>query len=99
MIVPVWPLRARQRWFAEPDGSGYYRNCPLIMAEWKAALHLGRVHLALRLQDEWIETFRRGVTRKDKLDRHDILATPAPFREAYPQYPGLWALDHPQERS
>lgn len=95
--VPIWPLRARQCWFAEPDGSGYYRNCPLIMTERKAAINRGRYRLANQLQDEWQQVFRSGVRRKAALGRRDILVSSTSFREAYPDRPGLWVLDDPDK--
>ena len=82
----------RPKWFQAEDGT-YYRNCPLIMAERKAALAMGRYLLFERLGDEWHECFREGVFRKATLDKNDRLATPVPFRVAYPDKPGLWVLD------
>jgi hypothetical protein len=79
----------KRAWFRDPDGT-FYRNCPLIRHERdRAAVPWRRAALT----DEWWETFRKGVQRKAVLDPGDVVAEPAPFREAYPDRPGLWVLD------
>lgn len=82
----------KRQWFRDTDGT-YYRNCPLIMDEWKRAIRLGRFFLASRLGREWDTAFRQGVIRKNALTRGDTVVQPRPFREAYPDRPGLWTLD------
>jgi hypothetical protein len=83
----------KRAWFAGTDGT-YYRNCPLIMAEQQRCLRRPwRYRLFWQLDAEWHEVFRQGVKRKDRLGRGDVLVQPRPFREAYPDKPGLWQLD------
>lgn len=81
------PCRA---WFADNDGT-YIRNCPVIHGE------IGMTHLApgyrAMLHDEWKVTFSRGCQRKHTLDPGDVVVTMAPFRDSYPNEPGLWILD------
>jgi hypothetical protein len=84
-------------WFRAGDGT-FYRNCPLIAAErdevraWPAGTFL-QWAIVEELSAEWWRTFRRGVQRKTVLDPGDVVVSPATFREAYPDNPGLWALD------
>lgn len=84
-------------WFQALDGS-FYRNCPLIAAErdqvmaWPLTAP-GRLGALDALFAEWSQTFRQGLQRKGALGPGDVLAEPAPFREAYPHYPGLRVLD------
>jgi hypothetical protein len=82
----------KQQWFQAEDGT-YYRNCPLIRDEMGRALRSGRLLLWRKLEAEWYDVFREGVTSKTALERGDVLAQPGSFREAYPRNPGLWALD------
>jgi len=86
-----------RRWFRHAGGT-YYRNCPLIKAEWEEVLAWPastsrKFRLAEALSAEWYAVFAAGVTRKAELEPGDELTTPAPFRETYPRHPGLWALD------
>jgi len=82
----------KRTWFQAADGT-YYRNCPLILAEqWR----LSSLLLPWRyrtLNREWWQAYREGVQRQNTIGRRDRVATPAPFREAYPDKPGLWLLD------
>jgi len=93
------PLR---RWFRDEKRGDYYRNLPLIMAEqrevdaWPNTMHKFRVLDSLHA--EWDTAWREGLLRKDELGPDDLLVTPAPFREVYPDNPGLWFLDEPLER-
>lgn len=83
----------KRAWFADTNGT-YYRNCPLIMAEMKRCTRMPwRYWLFWRLNAEWNDVFRQGVKRKSRLGRGDVVVQPRPFREVYPQYPGLWQLD------
>lgn len=86
----------KRQWFQDTDGT-YYRNCPLIRAEIDRARTCPWLWHHIRgLEAEWWEVFREGVTRKDKLGHGDRDAgQPSPFREAYPNNPGLWMLDDP----
>lgn len=85
--------KPRRRWFQDKDGT-YYRNCPLIMAEQKEC-PWWRERTWKALTSEWEQAFRDGIIRKDRLGRQDELVTAAPFREVYPDKPGLWFLDDP----
>jgi hypothetical protein len=90
------PLR---RWFQDRDGT-YYRNLPLIMAEQKEVmawppLTPGKYGVLDDLEAEWDVAWAKGLIRKAELDPGDMLVTPAPFREVYPDKPGLWRLDDP----
>lgn len=78
-------------WLQDDDGT-YYRNCPMIMAQ------QGLISMLLpwryrALEREWWHAYREGVLRTKTIGRFDRVATAAPFREAYPDNPGLWALD------
>jgi hypothetical protein len=87
-----------RHWFADDDGT-YYRNCPLIAAErdevmaWPL-LTPGKFEALDALFAEWEETSEVGVQRKDCLEPGDVVTVPCTFREAYPDNPGLWALDN-----
>jgi len=82
----------KRAWFQ--DEQGYYRNCPLIMAERRRCLWKPWRYRRLRqLNAEWHEAWRKGLIRKQQLGRGDVLVQPRPFREAYPDRPGLWCLD------
>ena len=92
-----------RHWFHDPDGT-YYRNCPLIRAEQDQVLRWpsgSACKLAAldALAAEWRSTFREGVQRKASLGPCDVVATPAPFREAYPDNSGLWVLDELERRT
>lgn len=82
----------RRTWFRDDDGT-YYRNCPLIYAE------QGRLSSFLlpwrfrALEREWWHVYREGVLRTRTIGRFDRVATPGRLRDAYPDNPGLWALD------
>lgn len=84
----------KRRWFQDKDGT-FYRNCPLILGEQKECIGPPfRGRRFRQLQAEWEVAWRDGVIRKAKLGRGDKLVPgPAPFREAYPDNPGLWVLD------
>jgi len=91
------PLR---RWFRDEKRGDYYRNLPLIMDEqrevmtWRNTMH--KFAVLDSLHAEWNQVWREGLMRKDELGPDDMLATPAPFREMYPDRPGLWCLDDPK---
>lgn len=82
----------RRAWFQDTDGT-YRRNCPLIMAEQDQVLNTLLPWRRRALEAEWQQAWRDGVIRTNKIGRRDRIATPAPFREAYPDKPGLWILD------
>lgn len=82
----------RRSWFQDDNGT-YYRNCPLIDADRKRALNRLLPWRARTLTAEWWHAYREGVIRTAAIGRRDRVATPMPFREAYPQHPGLWVLD------
>src|SRR6185437_7800203 len=88
--------KPKRHWFQAKDGT-YYRNCPLIRDEQKAC-PWWRWRTWEALTAEWEHAFRIGLIRKDRLSRGDVLSTPAPFREVYPDRPGLWFLDDPDWR-
>lgn len=79
----------RRAWFQDEDGT-YFRNCPLIDREIARSISPRRRRA---LREEWWQTFREGVTRADAIGPHDRIAEAIPFREAYPDHPGLWRLD------
>lgn len=85
----------KRHWFRDEDG-GYYRNCPLIQNEMDRAFRRGRLLLWRKLQAEWWQCWYEGITEKSTLGRGDVAVTPAPFRDAYPDNPGLWRLDGPE---
>jgi hypothetical protein len=106
-MIRLWRRRPRnvikppaRQWFRDKDGT-YYRNCPLIRSEqdevraWPTGTAL-KWAIVEELSAEWWRTFHAGVQRKADLDPGDVVVTPAPFREAYPRHPGLWALDEPE---
>ena len=83
----------KRQWFADDDG-GYYRNCPLILDEYRAAMRQWwRPWTAARLLDEWYQVITEGVTCKTELGWGDVAVRPGSSREAYPDRPGLWRLD------
>jgi hypothetical protein len=84
----------KRAWFQDNNGT-FYRNCPLILAEQERCTRLPwRYRRFWKLNAEWREAFRKGVLRKDRLGRGDVLVQPVPFRKAYPDKPGLWVLDN-----
>ncbi|WP_020116807.1 hypothetical protein [Streptomyces canus] len=82
----------RRAWFQDDDGT-YRRNCPLIMAEQDQLLNMLLPWRYRALKREWRQAWRHGVIRSDTIGRRDHVVTAAPFREAYPDKPGLWSLD------
>jgi hypothetical protein len=83
----------KRHWFQDRDGM-FYRNLPLIMAEQARCRPCPWLWRHLReLDAEWDRAWKAGVIRKPALGRGDVLAHPAPMREAYPDRPGLWVLD------
>lgn len=91
----------KRSWFRDTDGT-FYRNCPLIEADLKSVSKKMTGLLFFRrslerdyttLEREWEHAFSVGVYRKDVLGKDDIEAIPLPMRLAYPNNPGLWALD------
>jgi hypothetical protein len=74
---PAQPKRPLRQWFTSDDGPGYYRNCPLIMAErdevmaWPLATP-GKQAVLDDLFAEFDETFQRGVQHKAELGPGDI---------------------------
>jgi hypothetical protein len=82
----------RRSWFQDDDGT-YYRNCPLIERDRARRINVLLPWRARILAAEWRSTFAEGVTRTDRIGRFDRIATPVPFRDAYPDHPGLWTLD------
>jgi hypothetical protein len=83
----------KRQWFRDEDDGGFYRNCPLIRDDMDRALRRGRLLLHRRLAAEWQQAWTEGVISKPSLGRGDVAVEPAPFREAYPDRPGLWRLD------
>jgi len=83
----------RRAWFQNADGT-YYRNIPLIMAEQDEPLNALLPWRRRVLDAEWRQAWDDGVIRSETIGRRDRVATPAPFREAYPDKPGLWLLDN-----
>lgn len=82
-------------WFQGKDGT-YYRNATTISEEMDIIVRKrdARYHKAfLDLTREFDQAHRVGVIRKAELEPGDVLAEPMPFREAYPNHPGLWTLD------
>lgn len=86
----------RRRYFKAQSGR-FYRNCPLIMAEREMFLNRVLPWRRKRLQREWNEVFREGVKYVDEIRLRDRVVKPASFRKAYPDHPGLWHLDEPEE--
>jgi hypothetical protein len=84
-------------WFQDRDGS-YFRTCPLIMQEMDWARLTFRFGLAEKLRAEWHQCWDSGVIRKAELEPGDAVTEAAPFREAYPDHPGLWMLDGADSR-
>lgn len=83
----------RRQWFRNDDGT-FYRNSILVDREIRAlSLAPWNRKRRQRLQAEWDRIFWHGVDHKDKLDRGDVEVKARPFREAYPNHPGLWRLD------
>lgn len=82
----------RRAWFQDPDGT-YRRNCPLIMDEQDQLLNMLLPWRYFALKREWQQAWRDGIIRADTIGSRDRIATPMPFREAYPDKPELWTLD------
>ena len=82
----------RRAWFQADDGT-YYRNIPLVMAEQSQPLNVLLPWRRRALNTEWQEAWDAGVIRSATIGRRDRIATPKPFRETYPDKPGLWVLD------
>jgi hypothetical protein len=86
----------KRRWYRAKDGT-YYRNSNCVEGDIESLtpwlwLPWNFVRLR-RLEDEWWRVFRKGVDRKPTLEPGDIEIQARPFREAYPNHPGLWQLD------
>lgn len=89
----------KRYWFQAEDGT-FFRNLPLIMGEQQLCRARPWLwHRLATLDAEWQQAWADGLIRKQALSRGDVLATPAPMREAYPDRPGLWMLDEPQTRT
>lgn len=82
----------RRAWLQDADGT-YYRNCPMIMAEQDRLINMLLPWRCRALKREWWYAYREGVLRTRTIGRFDRVAVAAPFREAYPDNPGLWILD------
>lgn len=79
-----------RRWFAYDEGAGFYRNCPLIMAERQEIMLWVPSRRKFRLLDalaaEWQETWRRGVQYAAELRPGEIaVATPDSVRFFWPE--------------
>lgn len=85
----------RRHWFQDGDGT-YRRNCPLIRDELERVSSILLPWRYVTLDREWWRAYREGPIRADEIGRRDRIATPIPFREAYPDKPGLWILDEEQ---
>lgn len=80
-------------WFKDRDGT-YFRNCGCVERDKRRARLRPWLWWRLpALEREWWSVFREGVTQAEKIGRRDRVAEPRPFREAYPNHPGLWVLD------
>lgn len=84
----------RRTWFKDDDGT-YYRNCPLVKRDMGRPMNLILFWRQFSLHNEWDEVYAAGVRRADKIRPWDRVTTPRPFRESYPDHPGLWILDEP----
>lgn len=82
----------RRAWFQDDEGT-YYRNVPLVMAEQDQTLNVVLPWRRRALEAEYRKAWKDGVIRAHRIGRRDRVATPKPFREAYPDMPGLWVLD------
>ena len=91
--MTMWPFKPKRHWFQDADGT-YFRNAPLILNEMKETRWWQNKRWAA-LTAEHDRVFWQGVDRKDTLDRGDVVVQMRPFREAYPNHPGLWVLDEP----
>lgn len=58
-------------WFQDDDGT-YFRNCPLIMEEWRTAIETDDMRAAARLQLEWQHAWVNTI-RTIELDEGDIV--------------------------
>lgn len=88
----------KRRWFQDEDGT-YYRNIPLIGAERSMLINRCLPWRQYTLNREWRRACGEGVIRTHRIGCRDEVATPRPFREAYPNHPGLWALDKAAEKA
>lgn len=86
----------RRRWFRAEDGT-YYRNIPLINADLASPINRCLPWRLRALDAEWSRAFSKGSIRASKVRWWDKIETSAPFREAYPDRPGLWVLDQDEE--
>ena len=82
----------KRRWFRDKDGT-YYRNVPLISAERFTLINRCLPWRQLILGREWRRAWSEGVIRTRRIGWRDEVTAPRPFREAYPDHPGLWTLD------
>jgi hypothetical protein len=86
------PAAVPRGWFRDRDGT-YYRNFPLVKAEFKLATETGLTEVAAGLVAELEQIVRGGVIRKAELGPGDTEVCGASFSEAYPAHPALRALD------
>lgn len=86
----------RRRYFKAQSGR-FYRNTRLIMSEREIFLNRVLLWRRKKLQQEWNEVFREGVKYVDEIRLRDKVVQRQSFREAYPDNPGLWQLDEPEE--
>lgn len=87
----------RRAWFQNQDADGtyYYRNCPLIEHEQTLTMNTLLPWRRRTLETEWQRAWDNGYIRADQIGRRDQVVKAKPFREAYPDHPGLWILDEP----
>ena len=80
-------------WLRDADGT-YFRNCPMIMAQQDRLINILLPWRFRALEREWWHVYREGVLRSETIGRFDRVATPGRLQDAYPDKPGLWALDY-----
>lgn len=86
----------KRRWFQDDDGT-FYRNIPLIRGDQDRLINRLLPWRFWTLAAEWRHAWMDGVIETSRIGRRDVIAVPRPFREAYPNHPGLWRLDERRE--
>ena len=81
----------KRKWFQKKDGT-YFRNCSLIEQDRYKPINW-LPWRARALAAEWAECWDIGLIETETIGRRDKVVTMRPFRETYPDRPGLWVLD------